>query len=134
MTSSTSPEEELTTVTEGEAVPIPWRSEGTTVTATAGLLEGATAARRLLVEAARLRLLMPYSTLGARGGVRMLMAPNSRHVRDVLDVLAVDCRRRGEPDVTALLVRLDGRRPEGTHRGDPGAVFAYWADRPRGGQ
>jgi hypothetical protein len=130
MTSTTGLQEGLTTVTEGEAVPILWR-HSETVTATAGLLEAATACRRLPIEAARLRLLMPYSTLGARSGVRMLTAPNSTHVRNVLDVLGVDCRRRGEPD---LLVRIDGKLPEGTRRRETSQVWAYWADAAQGGE
>jgi hypothetical protein len=126
------PEEGLMTVTEGEAVPVPWRGDDATVTATAALLAAASAARRVLLDAARQRLLVPYGSLGPRTGVRLLAMPNGRHARDVFDLVAVDCRRRGEPDATDLLVRTDGTVPAGVAgRGEPGPVWAYWAERPQ---
>jgi hypothetical protein len=86
--------------------------------------------RALLVDAARRRATMTYREVA----VALEHAYLQQGLGPVLDVLAEDCSRRGEPRLDALVVTVKqgevGTGFEGDAVRERDACWSYWASRP----
>src|SRR3954453_5379316 len=86
--------------------------------------------RALLVDAARRNTTLTYGEVA----VALEHAYLQQGLGPVLDVLAVDCGRRGEPRLDALVVTVAqgevGTGFDGDAARDREACWSYWANRP----
>ncbi len=116
-------------VREGETLPRPSRAGGT-VRVTPLMARVLPDLRSVLVGTARRRSTMTYREVAEALGHAYLQ----QGLGPVLDVLAVDCARRGEPRLDALVVtKAEGEVSSGfggDAARDREACWSYWAARP----
>ncbi|MBF6185084.1 hypothetical protein IU433_26450 [Nocardia puris] len=106
-----------------------YRSSGETRRATRHQVESVAAARAALIAVAQLGEKITYTDLAAAIG-----AYNYRNIGTLLDAVAVDCRKRREPNLPAIAVTIATDEPgyeyaHGNHdriRSDQRKVWNRW--------
>lgn len=116
----------------GETLTFSWRP-GYTVTVDQRLLDALVKARAALIAVATTRQLITYQ------GLELVIEDsryNYRNFRGLLDTVSLDCQRRGESSLAALVVKKGTTQPswgfipsdqrEGSIMHDQRAVQDYW--------
>ena len=113
-------------VTAGEDVEIPFR-EGKVIRVTPHMHEALIRMRAALIATAQARTTTTYDRLMEATGEPYL----ARGAGPALDVLSVDCLRREEPSLAALVIRGDTGEVGDEYRGDAGRerikCWSHWS-------
>ncbi len=102
-------------LSEGDLVDIPWREGKVTVTAL--VLQTLPRVRAALLVAAMTGHVLTYGQLAIATG----RAYPPRGMGDLLDLISLDCIKRREPSLAALVVRSDTGAPGDAFIGDAAA-------------
>jgi hypothetical protein len=114
-----------------QVVPVPWRPERPQIRVTENMIEALVRLRPALIVVAKRRSTLTYGEAETVIDGLIKMGHGVADGGRLLDLITVDCERRREPSLAALVVRSDTGEVGDGFVGDAGAgredCYRYWS-------